>query len=64
MAHLWTNAPAPLEYVEVQLCREFGWTLALLRRQPAEDVFQILDCLNAEGKVTAARARKGKRDAS
>lgn len=52
MAHLLAGSPAPLEYVELILCREWRCTPAEVRRQPLEDVYNTLTMLAAEGKAS------------
>lgn len=51
MAHLLTGSPAPLEYVELILCREWHCPPDVVRRQSIEDVHNTLRMLTAESKA-------------
>lgn len=51
MAHLVANAPAPLEYVEMLLCREFGVLPSVLRQERASDIMRFLNMMTQEGKA-------------
>jgi hypothetical protein len=59
--HLWTKGPAPLEYIELVLCREFGCRPSELRQERAVDLFRVLDMMNVEAKVREKRAPKRRR---
>lgn len=56
--HLWAAAPAPIEYIEMQLCREFGCLPSQLRAEPADNVLGILAMMSAEARVRRLRGRK------
>jgi len=59
LAHLWTGAPAPLEYIELILCRDvYHCTPSELEKQYADVVNAHLVCLAAEAKVAKMRTRK------
>lgn len=59
LAHLWTQSSAPVEYVELILCREvYHCPPDELARQNARTVLRHLTCLRAEGVVQRAQARK------
>jgi len=51
MAHLVASAPAPLEYVEMLLCREFGVLPSVLRQENAGDIMRMLNMMTQEGKA-------------
>lgn len=61
LAHLWAQAPAPAEYVELSLCREFGCLPSELRREPVENVLEIMAMISAENKVKAAHSKVKRR---
>ena len=48
---MWTGEPAPAEYVELTLCREFGCLPSALRAERLVDVINILVMTNAEALV-------------
>ena len=52
-AHLVANAPAPMEYIELLLCREFHCLPSALRKEQAGDMLRTLTMLQQE-----SRARK------
>lgn len=56
--HLWTDGPAPIEYIELTLCREYHCLPSALRRERAIDLLRTLDMLNVEAKVRKARGPK------
>ena len=61
MAHLWTNGPAPWEYIEYILCRHvYHCTPQVLRAMPPEDILTALTILGVEADVrkTAQALRK------
>jgi hypothetical protein len=59
-AHLWTDAPAPWEYVELVLCRDvFHCLPSQLRQENAQDIFGVLAMLEIEAQVREARSRDG-----
>lgn len=59
LAHLWTQGSAPVEYVELLLCRDvYHCPPDVLARQPARTVLRHLTCLRAEAVVQRAQARK------
>lgn len=53
--HLWAAAPAPIEYVEMQLCREFHCLPSTLRAEPVDNVETLLVLMSAEAKVRKAK---------
>lgn len=53
--HLWAAAPAPLEYIELQLCREFGCLPSQLRAEPVDNVLGVLAMMSAEARVKRLR---------
>lgn len=53
--HLWAAAPAPAEYVELQLCREFHVLPSQLRAEPIDNVEMVLTLMAAEAKVRKAK---------
>jgi hypothetical protein len=55
MSHLATGAPAPAEYIELQLCREFRCLPSQLRREHIHDVTNILTMMSAEEKTRRVR---------
>ncbi len=67
MAHLWIGpkaAPAPLEYVEMTLCREFGCLPSALRAESVDTVYSLQVMLGAEAKVRERKQqtrRRGRR---
>ena len=62
MAHLWVQSPAPVEYVEMILCREFGWLPSEMRQQSVDDIHNFLAMMNAETTVQNRRSKnRGKR---
>jgi len=64
-AHLWTNAPAPPEYVDFILRRDiYHCTPSQLRAEKASDVLADLTCLEIETRVANARNRSTRRRAS
>lgn len=52
---MWIGKPAPLEYVELTLIREMGWTYEDLDHTSAERVLNTLQMLDAEAKVRKQR---------
>lgn len=57
LEHLYLGGPAPAEYVEMTLCREFGVLPSRLREEPAENVTDLLAMMAAENKVKRQRQR-------
>lgn len=55
--HLWAAAPAPPEYLELALCREFGCLPSQLRNEKLSDVLGIMSMMGAEAKVKKAHSR-------
>ena len=53
--HLWASASAPIEYVELQLCREFHCLPSQLREEPADNVLAVLAMMSAESQVRKAK---------
>ena len=49
------GGPIPFILVEGLICREFGWTLASLREQPAHDVMMMWLTLNKYDEFMANR---------
>ena len=54
---MWAGAPAPLEYIELTLLREMGWTYEDLDRTSAQRVFDAFAMFGAEGAVRKQRER-------
>lgn len=50
--------PAPLEYVELHLCREFHKLPSEIRKEKVVDILQILAMEDVEGIVQKKRGRK------
>jgi hypothetical protein len=48
---LWTGAPIPAEYLELQLMRLLHCTPEELKRQDPQDILIILTCLEVEAEV-------------
>ena len=57
LEHLFVEALAPAEYVEMTLCREFGVLPSQLRAEPAENLTDVLAMMAAEAKVKRQRQR-------
>lgn len=57
LAHLWTGAPAPKEYLMALLCDRFKCMQSELRAQAASDVLEMLVCLDAEAEVRMTMGR-------
>ena len=59
---MWVGAPAPTEYIELQLCREFNCLPSQLRNESYDDIANILEMKAAEAKVrqTQTNKRRGK----
>jgi hypothetical protein len=55
------NAPAPAEYVELQLCREFHCLPSQLRAERLTDIENVLAMMAAEAKIRKQNRRKTKR---
>jgi hypothetical protein len=53
--HLWSSAPAPIEYIELQLCREFHCLPSQLQEEPADNVLAVLAMMSAESQVRKAK---------
>lgn len=51
IAHLYAGAPAPDEYVEMRLCREFHVLPSQLRAEPADNVLALLAMMAGEAAV-------------
>lgn len=49
---------APIEYMEMIICREFGWTYDELEAQPADRIQQVMAFLSIEGKEQKRRNNK------
>lgn len=58
LAHLWASAPAPLEYVIVQLCRDMHCTPSQLRAESLTDIGAWLTVLSVENQVSRARSKR------
>ena len=58
IAHLWAKSPAPPEYVELHLCREFHVLPSQLRAEPHENVLDILEMLGAEATVNKKKSKR------
>ena len=57
MAHLWANDTAPIEYLELILCRDvFHCTPSQLRAEDYRDVMAALQCLEVEARVNNKKA--------
>ena len=52
------NKEAPLEYSELRICREFGWTVTELESQPWDKIEMFLGMMNIESQFQAREARK------
>ena len=50
MAHLWTGAPAPPEYIEYLLCCKFHKLPSEIRRESLADMLRMLTCMSVEAK--------------
>jgi len=50
MAHRLTGSPAPLEYVELILCRTWHCPPSVMREQAIDDVYNTMQMLNAEAR--------------
>ena len=64
LAHLWIgppSAPAPLDYVEMTICREFGCLPSALRAEPLETVYHLQVMLAAEAKVRERKQQANRR---
>jgi hypothetical protein len=58
-AHLWTDAPAPMEYVRLILCRDvYHCDPEKAESIPAEYVIEDLAMMSMENKVRKQRAGK------
>lgn len=56
MAHLWTGAPAPAEYIEFVLCRDvYHCRPSELRQEDLADILAHLTCLRVESDVQQIR---------
>lgn len=55
---LWTKGPAPAEYFDVQICREFGCLPSQLYDEDAAHVEMIMAALEAESIVNETRSRQ------
>jgi len=58
MAHLYTDAPAPTEWLEYMLADRFHWTLAEIRATPLGAGMQLLMMMGEHGKWLKAQANK------
>ena len=62
MAHLWTGATAPVEYIEFILCRDvYHCTPSQLRQERTTDLLMHIHILSVESEVKRLRGRKGRR---
>lgn len=57
MTHLWTGAPAPVEYIEYLLCCKFHKLPSEVRREPLPNVLQVLECMSIEAKRRKVKKR-------
>jgi hypothetical protein len=58
MAHLWCDAPAPAEYLELVLCRDvYHCTPQELAQIPMSKLLRHLTMLSAEAKVMDVKLR-------
>ena len=48
MVALQTKKGVPFEFLELQICREFGWTLTELSSQPWDKIELILEMMQIE----------------
>lgn len=58
ITHLWAKSPAPLEYIELHLCREFHVLPSQLRAEPHDNVLDILEMLGAEATVNKKKSKR------
>lgn len=57
-SHLWTQeTPAPWQYVELRLCREFHCLPSALRAERYADVMNILTMMGVEAMVDKQRRK-------
>jgi hypothetical protein len=54
MAHLLTDGPAPIEYVEMSLAERFGWTLDYVRSLSLADGLRLMTMLDAQARAMKA----------
>ncbi len=50
-----------MEYIELQLCREFHCLPSQLRKEKDEDILRILAMMGVEAKVAKQRAKSKRR---
>jgi hypothetical protein len=63
--HLWTEKPAPPEYIDLLLCERFGWTPDELYSSDSEMIEKFLIMWSVEQKVKKAKdSPTGRRDAN
>lgn len=58
MAHLYTDQPAPPEWVEYRLVKSFGWTLDQARATPLADGLRLLLMQSEEDKYIVAKSKQ------
>ena len=58
LKHLATGMPAPGEYTELQLCREFHCLPSQLRAERFSDIYRFLIMMSAEEQVRQTRQKR------
>ncbi len=62
LAHLWADAPAPFEYIELILKRDvYHCTTSQLRAENFRDVLTDLKCMEVEAEFTRVQKNRTRR---